>query len=65
MACFHCYRYKGPNIASLDPVSGELVRLFHPTSDIRADHFRPDGARLLGLTPIRRATIHVLAMNIG
>ena len=46
---FHCNRFKGPNIAGLDPASGELVRF--------------GGARLVGLTPIGRATIHVLAMN--
>jgi hypothetical protein len=28
LACPHCNRYKGPNIAGLDPASGKLVRLF-------------------------------------
>ncbi len=63
MACFHCNRFKGPNIAGLDPASGELVRLFHPRTDLWAEHFRFDGVRLWGMTPIGRATIHVLAMN--
>jgi hypothetical protein len=63
MACFHCNRFKGPNIAGLDPTSGELVRLFHPRTDRWTEHFRFDGPRLVGLTPIGRATIHVLAMN--
>jgi len=43
--------------------SGELVRLFHPRNDLWIEHFRLDGAWLIGLTPIGRATIHVLAMN--
>jgi hypothetical protein len=63
MACFHCNRFKGPNIAGIDPASGELVRLFHPRTDFWIDHFRYVDARLLGLTPIGRATINVLAMN--
>ena len=63
MACFHCNRFKGPNIAGIDPASGELVRLFHPRTDLWTEHFRFDDARLLGLTPIGRATINVLAMN--
>jgi hypothetical protein len=63
MACFHCNRFKGSNIAGLDSASGELVRLFHPRTDLWTEHFRFDGARLVGLTPIGRATIHVLAMN--
>jgi hypothetical protein len=63
MACFHCNRFKGPNIAGLDPASGQFVRLFHPRTDLWAEHFRFDGARLVGLTPVGRATIQVLAMN--
>lgn len=30
LSCYSCNSYKGPNIASLDPDSGRLVRLFHP-----------------------------------
>ena len=63
MACFHCNRFKGPNIAGLDPASRELIRLFNPRTDLWTDHFQFDGAWLLGLTPIGRVTIHVLAMN--
>jgi hypothetical protein len=63
MACFHCNRFKGPNIAGIDPDSRELVRLFHPRTDLWTEHFQFDEARLLGLTPIGRATINVLAMN--
>jgi hypothetical protein len=63
LACPHCNRYKGPNIAGLDPRSGELVRLFHPRADIWTDHFAFEGPRILGKTPIGRATVQVLAMN--
>lgn len=30
LACLHCNRHKGPNIAGTDPSTGEIVRLFHP-----------------------------------
>ena len=63
LACPHCNRYKGPNIAGMDPHTGELVRLFHPRNDEWADHFELDGARLAGRTPIGRATVQVLSMN--
>ena len=33
LACFHCNRHKGPNIAGRDPATGEIVRLFHPRTD--------------------------------
>lgn len=63
MACYHCNRFKGPNIAGIDPDSGDLVRLFHPRADTWADHFRWDGARIVGQTAIGRVTVHVLSMN--
>jgi hypothetical protein len=63
LACPHCNRYKGPNIAGVDPGSGELVRLFHPRIDLWTEHFEFDGPRLTGRTSIGRVTIQVLAMN--
>jgi hypothetical protein len=61
--CLHCNRHKGPNIAGLDPSTGEVVRLFHPRTDTWRDHFRLEAALLVGLTAIARATIQVLSMN--
>ena len=29
-SCLHDNKHKGPNIAGIDPVSGDLVPLFHP-----------------------------------
>ena len=34
LACVHCNQRKGPNIAGRDPVTGEVVRLFHPRQDL-------------------------------
>jgi hypothetical protein len=63
LACGFCNRHKGPNIAGIDPISGNLVRLFHPRRDIWQDHFRWDRALLIGLTPVGRATVAILAIN--
>ena len=63
LACPHCNRFKGPNIAGLDPDSGQPIRLFHPRTDVWAAHFEFDGPRIIGRTPIGRVTVHVLAMN--
>ena len=30
LACLHCNRHKGPNIAGNDPNTGDVVRLFYP-----------------------------------
>ncbi len=63
LCCGRCNQSKGPNIAGLDPESRILVPLFHPRRDTWRDHFRWDGAILVGITPIGRATIFVLAIN--
>jgi len=63
LACLWCNLHKGTNIASIDPDSGDLVRLFDPRRQRWTDHFRLYGARILGTTPIGRVTVAVLAMN--
>jgi len=40
LCCGRCNRYKGPNIAGIDPTTGQLVRLFNPRSDEWTVHFR-------------------------
>ena len=62
-ACLNCNRHKGPNIAGRDPVTGEIVRLFHPRQDPWTEHFEWAGPELTGKTAIGRATINVLAIN--
>jgi hypothetical protein len=63
LACGYCNRHKGPNIAGIDPETGTMSRLFHPRSDVWLEHFRWQGAELIGVTPAGRATIAVLDMN--
>jgi HNH endonuclease len=59
----HCNKHKGPNIAGIDPVTEQLVALFHPRKQRWDRHFAWDGALLMGRTASARATIHVLAIN--
>ena len=63
LACIHCNRFKGPNVAGLDPDTGELVRLFHPRRDNWAERFVWDGPELKPRTQIGRVTIAVLVIN--
>ncbi len=62
-SCLSCNRSKGPNIAGIDPASGQLTRLFHPRRDRWPDHFAWSGAVLVGLTDVGRTTVEVLAIN--
>ena len=63
LACHFCNRHNGPNLSSVDPSSGALVRLFHPRSDLWSDHFDKHGDRIAGRTAIGRATAALLRMN--
>lgn len=62
-ACAACNTAKGPNVAGYDPDTDELVPLFNPREDRWDEHFAWDGPRLLGNSPIARATIDVLRIN--
>lgn len=62
-ACFRCNRFKGPNIATHDPVTGGLVPLFDPRQDRWLDHFRLDGVEIVPLTPVGRGTAWLLRFN--
>jgi hypothetical protein len=63
LACIHRNRFKGPNIAGIDPGNGELVRLFHPRRDAWNEHFRWSGDQLKALTQVGRVTIALLQIN--
>ena len=63
LSCFRCNARKGTNIASIDPETAEMVPLFHPRRNAWPEHFAWDGPVLLGLTPIGRATVELLAIN--
>jgi len=62
-ACARCNHYKGPNIASIDPDSGQLVALFNPRKDSWPDHFELRNTFIVGLTPVGRVTARLLEMN--
>lgn len=64
LACRRCNLHKGPNLAGIDPVSGELTRLFDPREDVWSDHFEQDSnGEIRGLSDVGRTTVFVLAMN--
>ena len=63
LSCLHCNVRKGPNIAGVDPLSPDPVRLYHPRNDVWAEHFQWNGAELTGRTAVGRVTINVLGIN--
>jgi 5-methylcytosine-specific restriction endonuclease McrA len=63
LACLRCNRYKGPNVGSFDPVTGQLVPLFNPRTQEWATHFAWEGATMQPLTPEGRVTVTILRLN--
>jgi hypothetical protein len=68
LACIHCNRHKGPNVAGIDSETGELTRLFNPRADDWNSHFRwassnTMGAEIIALSLIGRVTVSVLFMT--
>src|SRR5436305_1310587 len=63
LACFFCNRFKGPNLAGVDPETQQIVPLFHPRHQSWAEHFFWSNGVLKGRSPEARATIAVLRKN--
>jgi hypothetical protein len=61
LACGECNWAKGPNLSGM--LKGKIVPLFHPRRQAWKDHFRWQGARLIGKTPIGKVTVQVLNIN--
>ena len=62
-ACFECNRYKGSDIASLDPQTDHLIPLYHPRTQAWADHFLYNHGKIIPLTPEGRVTVFLLRLN--
>lgn len=61
--CSMCNRHKGTDIASIDALSGQIIRLFHPRLDRWTEHFRLDMGTIVPLTSIGRTTERLLLFN--
>ena len=63
LSCFHCNSSKGTDIATLAPRTRKLVPLFNPRRQEWSRHFRWEGAKLAGRTPVGAATAVLLRIN--
>jgi hypothetical protein len=62
-ACATCNRFKGTNIASVDPQTGSVVALFNPRRQQWNRHFSLTRARIEPLTASGRTTVLLLHLN--
>ncbi|MDM8537604.1 HNH endonuclease [Desulfobacterales bacterium HSG17] len=63
--CRRCNEFKGTKITAPDPLTGEVVSLYHPRLEKWHEHFAWDetGTLIVGLTAMGRATVTGLNMN--
>jgi hypothetical protein len=63
LSCMSCNLRKGSDISSLDPISGIVVPLFNPRTQVWKEHFQIEDFRIVGLTPEGRTTVEFLRLN--
>ncbi|NER80366.1 MAG: HNH endonuclease [Leptolyngbya sp. SIO1D8] len=62
-ACWRCNRYKGTDLGSFDPETGEFSFLFNPRTQEWDNHFQEENYHMIGLTREGRTTIYLLQIN--
>jgi hypothetical protein len=65
LACPSCNRFKAARQYAVDPLTGEIVPLFHPRNQRWSEHFEWAAGTLevVGRTPTGRATLSLLRLN--
>ena len=64
LACYRCNGFKGSDIASADPETGEATFLFHPRRQRWETHFQLNDATIEPLTPEGRVTVLIIRLNL-
>ena len=63
LTCWRCNRYKGSDLGSFDPETGNFSFLFNPRKQEWKLHFKFSEVMIVGLTPEGRTTVKLLQMN--
>lgn len=65
LSCRICNSYKGTQVEAADPHTGDIVPLYNPRTNNWEEHFSwsADGTKIIGRTPIGRATVIALNLN--
>lgn len=64
LACIDCNLRKGPNLSGIDPETDAIEPLFHPRLQRWEEHFRWEGAQIIGVSGCGRATVAVMEFNL-
>ena len=61
--CWRCNRYKGTDLGSFDPQTGDFCFLFNPRTQQWFENFEVNNWKILGLTSVGRTTVKLLQFN--
>lgn len=64
LSCPCCNRFKGTDLGSIDPETGQLTPFFNPRLQEWSDHFRLEGGAIVPRTPEGRVTAKILQFNL-
>lgn len=64
-ACQGCNNYKYNKTEGRDPLTNDIIRLYHPRQQQWRNHFawNDNFTLIIGLTPTKRATVEALQLN--
>ena len=62
-ACWRCNRFKGSDLGSFDPQTGDFAFLFNPRAQVWAEHFSLSQGEIIGRSPEGRTTALLLKFN--
>ena len=62
-ACWRCNRFKGSDLGSFDPDTGEFAFLFNPRTQVWIEHFTLTAGQIVGRSPEGRTTAVLLKLN--
>lgn len=63
LSCSLCNKYKGSDLTSIDPNTGEITPLFHPRQDLWSEHFQVIDTMIIAKTAKGRVTERLLQFN--
>ena len=65
LACPLCNSHKASKIEAIDPITEQTVPLFNPRQQVWSDHFEwsKNGTKIIGKTPVGRATVSALYLS--
>ena len=65
LSCHGCNNHKYNKTEGIDPITRQIVSLYHPRQQAWSDHFawNDDYTLIIGLTPTGRATVETLHLN--